>query len=135
MAAGPIIAALGVVMFLRLGNHPSYLTDILPGVLIFGIGLSVTVAPLTSAILGAIDSRQAGIGSAVNNAVARIAGLIAIAVVGLLAGTNLNLTGFHKGMLLTAILLLTGGVISGLGIQNKQRASVKVQETQQVPSA
>lgn len=120
MAAGPIIAAVGVATFLHQGGHPAYLSGILPGVLIFGLGLSITVAPLTAAILGAIDSRHAGIGSAVNNAIARIAGLIAIAVVGLLAGTNLTLGGFHKGMALTAILLVVGGVISAIGIENSQ---------------
>jgi predicted MFS family arabinose efflux permease len=118
MAAGPIIAGVGVVTYLHLGAHPGYIMDILPGVLIFGVGLSITVAPLTAAILGAIDSRQAGIGSAVNNAVARIAGLIAIATVGLLAGTNLTLSGFHNGMILTAVLLFAGGIISAIGIQN-----------------
>jgi EmrB/QacA subfamily drug resistance transporter len=125
MAAGPIIAAIGTATFLHLNQHTSYWTGILPGVIIFGIGLSVTVAPLTAAILGAIDSRQAGIGSAVNNAVARIAGLIAIAVVGLLAGTTLGPDGFHKGIILTAILLLVGGIISAVGIENLKKQPVK----------
>jgi EmrB/QacA subfamily drug resistance transporter len=125
MAAGPIIAAIGTATFLHLNQHTSYWTGILPGVIIFGIGLSVTVAPLTAAILGAIDSRQAGIGSAVNNAVARIAGLIAIAVVGLLAGTTLGPDGFHKGIILTAVLLLVGGIISAVGIENLKKQPVK----------
>lgn len=119
MAAGPIVAALGVILFLRMSMPVNYWVELLPGIIIFGIGLSITVAPLTAAILGAISKGQAGIGSAVNNAVSRIAGLIAIAALGLVTGPTLTLRGFHHGMILVAALLLTGGIISAIGIQNK----------------
>ena len=119
MSLGPIIGALGFIAMLAVDSSVSYWT-LLPGVLIFGLGLSITVAPLTSAILGSIDERQAGIGSAVNNAVARIAGLIAIAAIGPIVGASLDLNGFHRSALVTAGLLIVGGVISAVGIKNHQ---------------
>lgn len=82
MGFGPIIAGLGYVLLVRLNAHVDYWTDVFPAIVLFGIGLSVTVAPLTAAILGDVDPDQAGIASAVNNAVARVAGLIAVAAVG-----------------------------------------------------
>ena len=100
------------------GAQPDYWTQILPGVILFGIGMTITVAPLTSAILGAIDERQAGIGSAINNAVSRVAGLVAIAFVGLIVGPQLGVEGFHRGVLVTAVLLVLGGVTSWIGIRN-----------------
>jgi len=120
MAAGPLIAATGFLYMLRVQTPVNYLVELLPGVLLFGLGLSVTVAPLTSAILGSIDSRQAGIGSAINNAVARIAGLIAVATIGIITGSVITLTGFRNGIILMVILLVIGGVVSAAGIQNNR---------------
>jgi EmrB/QacA subfamily drug resistance transporter len=82
MGFGPIVAALGFLLLSRLGSDVNYWTDVFPGIVLFGIGLSITVAPLTAAILGDVQPSQAGIASAVNNAVARIAGLVAVAAVG-----------------------------------------------------
>jgi EmrB/QacA subfamily drug resistance transporter len=118
MAAGPILAGLGFLYLLRVDVPVAYWTQLFPGIFLFGLGLAVTVAPLTSAILGSINGSQAGIASAVNNAVARIAGLLAIAGVGVVTGPTLNLAGFHKGVVLTAFLLVAGGVISAFGIRN-----------------
>jgi EmrB/QacA subfamily drug resistance transporter len=118
MSAGPLVAASGFFLMLRVGPTISYWTDLFPGIATFGLGLSMTVAPLTSAILGSISSKQAGIGSAINNAVSRIAGLVAIAVIGLVTGSKLDLAGFHRGLLLTACLLAAGGLISAAGIRN-----------------
>lgn len=117
MAIGPIVAGAGFVTMLGIDKTVNY-WYLLPGILLFGTGLSITVAPLTSAILGAIDSRQAGIGSAVNNAVARIAGLIGIAFLGVVTGPSLTLDGFKRGIVLIAALLFIGGIIAALGIQN-----------------
>ncbi len=122
MAAGPFICGIGMVTMLRVDHMVTYWPQLFPGVLLFGIGLSVTVAPLTSAILGAIESRRAGIGSAINNAVARIAGLVAIAMLGLVVGPALNVAGFHRGVLMVAVLLFLGAIISGVGIQNRRTA-------------
>lgn len=82
MGIGPIIAGLGFLMMLGMPAKVHYWTQLFPAIVVFGIGLSVTVAPLTAAILGDVPKDQAGIASAVNNAVARVAGLLAIAGVG-----------------------------------------------------
>lgn len=125
MAGGPLLCCAGMLLMLRVDQTVQYWSQLLPGVLLFGLGLSVTVAPLTSAILGAIDSRRAGIGSAINNAVARVAGLVAIAAIGLVVGPVLDLGGFHKGLIMVALLLAAGGLISAAGIQNKRHQSVE----------
>ncbi len=73
-----------------MGTHPQYVTEVLPGVVLLGIGLSITVAPLTAAILNAAPSTHSGVASGINNAVARIAGLIAIAVVGAVVASGFS---------------------------------------------
>ena len=118
MGFGPIVGGIGYLLMLSAGAHVNYWTELLPGVLVFGIGLSATVAPLTAAILGSISEQQSGIGSAVNNAVSRVAGLIAIAFVGVIIGPHLDVAGFHRVLIVTAALLILGGVISAIGIQN-----------------
>jgi EmrB/QacA subfamily drug resistance transporter len=82
MGVGPLVTAAGLALFLRLDADVSYLTDLLPGLLVFGLGLAITVAPLTSTVLADADESNAGIASGVNNAIARVAGLVAIAAVG-----------------------------------------------------
>ncbi len=122
MTVGPIIAAAGYVyLAVFTSAHPLYWTEVLPGVLLFGLGMTITVAPLTSAILGAIDDRQSGIASATNNAVSRVAGLVTTAMIGLIIGQRLDLAGFDRGMIVTAALLVAGGVTSFLGIRNAVR--------------
>jgi len=120
MSVGPIVSGLGALYMLTVTVPTNYWTQLLPGIILFGLGLSITVAPLTSAILGSIKSAQAGIGSAINNAVSRIAGLLAIAVIGVFVGTSVTLSGFHTGMILCAVLLIAGGVISAIGIKNSK---------------
>jgi len=120
MTVGPLVAALGFLTMIRVEQHVSYASQLLPGVLLFGLGLSITVAPLTTAILGAISTRQSGIGSAVNNAVSRVAGLVAIAFVGVIIGPTLNLHGFRRGIIVIAAMLAAGGLISAVGITNKK---------------
>ncbi len=82
MGAGPLVAACGLLLFQRVGVHVDYLSDLLPGLLVFGVGLSMTVAPLTAAVLAGAETSQAGIASGVNNAIARVAGLLGTAAVG-----------------------------------------------------
>jgi EmrB/QacA subfamily drug resistance transporter len=84
MTFGPMLAAAGFLLMLRMQAHASYVSQVLPGILVFGLGLAATVSPLTAAILGDIDKRQAGIASAINNAIARVAGLLAVAAIGAL---------------------------------------------------
>jgi len=117
MTAGPLVAAGGFLLMLRVQPQVAYVADLLPGVLLFALGLSMTVAPLTAAVLGDIDTKHAGVASAVNNAVARIAGLIAIALVGVITGSQLDVDGFHRTIVVTAVLMILGGIISFIGIR------------------
>lgn len=125
MTFGPIIGGIGFLLMLRVGGHIDYWTRLLPGVLVFGLGLSITVAPLTSAVLGSIDSARAGIASAVNNMIARVAGLVGIALIGLVVGSHLDVPGFHRAIQVTAFLLIAGGIISAIGIQNPKLVEAK----------
>jgi EmrB/QacA subfamily drug resistance transporter len=121
MGLGPIIAGLGVLAYTRLPQDLNYWVDILPALLVFSLGLSMTVAPLTTTVLADAGPGDAGVASGVNNAVARIAGLLAIAVLGILAaggGDHLTVHGFHVTMGAVAALLICGGVIGAVGIRN-----------------
>lgn len=119
MTLGPITAGIGFLLMLFSDATIHYWTDLFPGIVVFGLGLAITVAPLTSAILGSIDSGESGIGSAINNAVSRIAGLIAVAGIGIVtSGSLLTIEGFHVGLIFTAILLFIGGIISAIGIKD-----------------
>ncbi len=132
MGIGPIVAGAGVLLLLRIGRHTSYATDVLPGVLIFGLGMSAVVAPLTTAVLSAASNRHAGIASGVNNAVARAAGLLAVAVIPLLAGISgddyKNAAAFDHGFRIAtitcAVLLMAGGVVAAIGISNDESARI-----------
>jgi EmrB/QacA subfamily drug resistance transporter len=88
MGVGPLVAAVGLALFMRLDADVDYLTDLLPGLLIFAVGLSMTVAPLTATVLADADEHNAGIASGVNNAIARVASLIAIAAVGAVVASS-----------------------------------------------
>ncbi len=82
MGGGPLVAACGLLLFQRIGTQVDYVSEVLPGLLLFALGLSMTVAPLTAAVLAGAESSQAGIASGVNNAIARVAGLLGTAAVG-----------------------------------------------------
>ena len=88
MGAGPLIGAAGLLLMLRLDADVNYVTDLLPALLVFSLGLSMTVAPLTATVLADADEHNAGIASAVNNAIARMAGLVAIAAVGAIVAAH-----------------------------------------------
>jgi EmrB/QacA subfamily drug resistance transporter len=118
MTLGPIIVAAGYLLTLTVQAEVNYWLQFLPGILVVGLGMAMTVAPLTSAILGAVDPARAGIGSAVNNAVARIAGLVAIASIGVIVGTQLDVDGYQRAAVAAAAVLVVGGAISWVGIRN-----------------
>jgi EmrB/QacA subfamily drug resistance transporter len=88
MTAGPALAGAGLLLLAGIGPGASYAASVLPGAVLLGLGLALTVAPLTTTVLAAVDVRQAGIASGVNNAVARAAGLLAVAVLPLLVGLS-----------------------------------------------
>jgi EmrB/QacA subfamily drug resistance transporter len=130
MALGPIIAGAGLLLLSQAQAHASYAADVLPGALVFGLGLSVTVAPLTATVLAAAPEHLAGVASAVNNDVARVAGLLAVAVLPGLAGITSHsyqhvpelAHGFQTAMLIGAATCAAGGVLAALTIQNRMRA-------------
>jgi EmrB/QacA subfamily drug resistance transporter len=118
MTVGPLLAGVGHLLFLTMGESVNYWAQVLPGVLVFSLGLSMTVAPLTAAILGSIPSEQSGIGSAVNNAVARVAGLVAIALLGVIIAGQLDVDSFHRVIVVTSVLFFVGAAVSFVGIRN-----------------
>ena len=126
MTLGPITAAGGLLLLSAVRPGDSYIASIFPGILLFGAGLTLTVAPLTAAVMAAVDGRHLGVGSAINNATARIGGLIAVAVVPALAGlanasshlAGISLTdGFASGMRISAGLLVVGGLLAAATIR------------------
>ncbi len=120
MTAGPLVAAAGLLLLRRVGPGASWLVDVLPGAVVFGAGLALTVAPLTATVLGSAPDRYAGAASGVNNAVARAAGLLSVAVVPGLAGiVGADYTdpaafadGFGMAMLISAALLAAAGALA-----------------------
>jgi len=173
MAVGPIVGGAGLLMLTGVGSNPDYLTEVVPGLVVFGVGLSATVAPLTATALNSVEERHAGIASGINNGVSRVAGLLAIAILGAvisgvfasqidekLAGASLSdqaraavadakqkpfgaadteglnpaearevsvaatessERGFQVGLILGGALMIIGGVIAGIGIQDPRR--------------
>lgn len=123
MTVGPLVMAAGCLLLLTVGARFDYWWQILPGMIVLGLGLALTVSPLTSAILGAADPERSGIASAVNNAVARVAGLLSIASLAAITGGALDLIGFHRSVWVTAALLVLGAVVSAIGIRNPPRSA------------
>lgn len=126
MTVGPLICALGLLLLLRVGPGAAYFVDVLPAVIVFGLGLAATVAPLTATVLGSAEDRHAGVASGVNNAIARAAGLLSVATIPAVTGLTGAVTsdpvafnsGFHAAMLLCAGLLAVGGALSFALIRN-----------------
>ena len=186
MSVGPLVAGIGMLMLIRVGADAPYLSEVLPGVLVFALGLSMTVAPLTATVLDSVDERHTGIASGINNGVSRVAGLLAIAAIGAalsaqfdstldedLAGASLGAeasaaaerakekplgapdteglppvaaesvdgavteaseSGFHLGMGIAGGLMIVGGLVAAVGIQNPRRREVP-QAPRAVPAA
>ena len=167
MTVGPLLGGLGLFLLRGVDTHPDYVAEVLPGILVFALGLSMTVAPLTATVLSSVAQSHAGVASGVNNAVARVAGLLAIAVVGAVisstfvssldhklpakaleeartqplvtsvpdgvppgqraqakaALTDASVDAFQAGVLMSALLVAAGGLISAAGVQNRPRAA------------
>ena len=133
MSVGPVVAGAGLALLVRVGPGAAYVTDVLPGVLVFALGMSITVAPLSVTVLGAAGPARAGVASAVNNAVARVAGLLAVAVIPVAAGISGDDylvpaafdEGFRTGILICAALCAAGGVIAGLTVRPAPEAATE----------
>jgi EmrB/QacA subfamily drug resistance transporter len=178
MTIGPIVGGLGLMLMLRIGSNADYVTDVLPAIVVFGLGLSATVAPLTATVLDSVEERHVGIASGINNGVSRVAGLLAIAVLGAVisahfgsvldsnlgqrplspraaeivsdakaqplavpgtgklpppeasrvrtASAEASTSAFHLGVLIAGVLMVLGGIASGLWIENPKRRTEAV---------
>ena len=130
MTVGPVVIAASFLLFARLESSGDYLTVVLPAAVVFGLGVAIMVAPLTATALSAAPADHAGIASAVNNDVARAAGLIAVAVLPALAGITGDsylhpaalAHGFRTAAIISAVFCVAGGVLAGLTIRNPTRA-------------
>lgn len=129
MSVGPVVVGAGLALLARSTDDSSYLTGVFPAMVVFGLGLATTVAPLTTTALGAVADEHAGVASAVNNDVARVGGLIAVAVLPALAGISGNsylhadqlAGGFRSAALIAGSWCVIGGAVSVVGIRNPQR--------------
>jgi predicted MFS family arabinose efflux permease len=126
LIVGPLVVAGGLTLLVRAASGSNYFEYVFPAVMVFGAGLAITVAPLTATVMGAVPSEHSGIASAVNNDVARIAGLVAVAILPWLAGITGSAYlhphelagGFKKAVLISAALCTAGGMLSALGVRN-----------------
>ena len=131
MTVGPLLCALGVVLLLGVGPGTQW-WGVLPGMVVFALGLAALVSPLTAAVLGAAPDQQAGVASGVNNAVARAGSLLAVAAVPALAGLSgeayqdptAMTSGYRIAMVACAVLLALGGLVSWFGLREEVRLGV-----------
>jgi predicted MFS family arabinose efflux permease len=129
MSVGPLVIAASFLLFTRIGGPGGYVSEVLPAVLVFGLGVAIMVAPLTATALAAAPAEHAGVASAVNNDVARAAGLIAVAVLPALAGISGEsylhpaalAHGFKMAAMIAAVFCAAGGVLAALTIRNPSR--------------
>jgi len=148
MGLGPLVGAVGIALMLRLDEDVEYWTELFPALLVFSLGLVATVAPLTATVLADADEHNAGIASGVNNAIARVAGLLCVAGIGAVvaavyagelgsraAGADTlavipgmpesvaaSVHAFHVGVAICAGLMALGGILGLVGIRNPRRA-------------
>ena len=135
MGGGPLVASAGILLLLRTGIDTDFVTDLLPALLVFALGLSLTVAPLVATVLADAEESDAGIASAINNAVARVAGLVGVSVVGVVVAQSLvgdtfaanteSVRAFHEAVVICAVLVAAGGVLAALGISNPGRTEAE----------
>lgn len=121
MTLGPLIAAAGILSLIRLDIASSYLTVVLPGVILFAVGLTLLVAPLTTTVMTSVADENSGIASGINNAVARVAGLIVIALLGLFGAAHV----YHFAIYLCATMAAVSGLVSFTMIKNPAKAKTK----------
>jgi MFS family permease len=130
MSLGPVVVGAGLGLLVMATHGSNYLTDVLPAVLVFGVGLAITVAPLTATAMGSAPAEHAGMASAVNNVVARAAGLLAVAVLPFLAGITGGsalapshfASGFRTAVIIAGVACGAGGLLAVLTIRNPSEA-------------
>jgi EmrB/QacA subfamily drug resistance transporter len=126
LTIGPLVIAVGLLLMTRIEPGDSYVTSVLPAIVVFGLGLTLVVAPVTATVLAAADARHSGIASGINNAVSRVAGLLAVAVLPIVAGLTGDkfydpaamTDGFHMAMVACAGLAAAGGILAWLTISS-----------------
>ena len=130
MTVGPLVVAVGLLLLTRVEPGRGYLTTVFPGAAVFGLGLVTTVAPLTTAVLASVDDHHLGVGSAFNNAVARVAGLLAVAALPLIAGLDTASSvatfdrGYRHAMTICAGICAVGGIVSWATIRRSTPVTV-----------
>ncbi|TJZ42258.1 MFS transporter [Streptomyces piniterrae] len=126
LTVGPVLCAAGMLLMMRVGVGASYPADVLPALVVLGVGMVTLVAPLTSTVLASVDVDRAGLASGINNAAARAAGLVAVAALPLLVGMGPDAyrsadefaATFRRAMPLCAAVLLVGAVIAWLTVRS-----------------
>jgi len=126
MGIGPIVVGAGLALLVRVPDHSSYVVGVLPGVLVLAFGLAITVAPLTSTALNSVSASHSGLASAVNNDVARIGSLVAVAILPALGGItglsyldpHLLAIGFQRAVFIAGSWCMVGGLVAAVGIRN-----------------
>ena len=134
LSLGPLVAGCGVLLLLRVGQDASYFADVFPAVSVFGLGMALIIAPLTTTVMASTDADHAGIGSGINNAVARASGLLVVAVLPFLAGISGDdyqrplafAAGFRTAMIACAVLLVIGGGLAAIIIRNPVSAAARI---------
>ena len=129
MTVGPLVAGAGLLLLSGVGPGSSYLPTVLPAVVVFGVGLALTVAPLTTAVMAAVEERHLGVGSGVNNAVARVAGLLSVALLPLVAGlrgvdpgTPAFAAGVSGALRIAAAVCALGGLVAFVSVRRSTPA-------------
>jgi MFS family permease len=129
MSVGPLMVAAGLAMLARIDSGGSYLVEVLPAVLVFGLGLAATVAPLTMTALSSAPPEKTGLASAVNNTVARSGSLLAVALLPAVAGIAGDSylhpavfeSGFQRAAIIAAVICAAGGLLAAATIRNPRR--------------
>jgi MFS family permease len=131
MTLGPLVLATGTFLLVRATPGHSYLDGVFPGVVVFGLGLAITVGPLTGTVLASVDQRHVGVASGVNNAASRVAGLVTVALLPEITHMGAALSrrgisaGYHQAMVVSAVIAAVGGAVAFVTI----RSSVDVTPT------
>ncbi|MGA8416596.1 MAG: MFS transporter [Candidatus Dormiibacterota bacterium] len=133
MSAGPLVVAAGLALFARINAGGNYLVEVLPAVLVFGLGLAITVAPLTATAMSSAPAERSGLASAVNNTVARTGSLLAVALLPAVAGITGDSylhpavfeTGFQHAAFIASVICAAGGLLAAATIRNAQRPGAK----------